>query len=265
MAATLVERGSAMALSQVERRKKVKQEAPPGIRQVVRLAISPAAAHDRRRAKREGARMPTPSDGRTLLYLIRHGATEANLARPALLQGRSDPPLARLGVRQAQATRDVLAIRPIDRCYTSPLRRAADTAAVVAAPHGLDPMPLDALTECDVGAWEGLDWATIRGRDPDAYRRFHADPAQFGYPGGESFQMVHDRVAPALAELLRRHAGESLLVVSHHVVNRTYLAGLLGLPPSHARQVTLDNCGISIVVHEAGAATVATLNAAFHL
>src|SRR5215472_2174019 len=118
---------------------------------------------------------------KTTLYLIRHGATEANVARPPRLQGRRhNPPLARLGVRQAEATRNLLAIRPIDHCYTSPLLRATQTAAVVVGPHGLVPVPLPALTECDVGRWEGLDWQTIRALDTDNYERFHANPAQWG-------------------------------------------------------------------------------------
>jgi broad specificity phosphatase PhoE len=202
----------------------------------------------------------------TVLYLIRHGATEANLARPPRIQGRRhNPPLARLGVRQAEATRDLLAIRPIDHCYTSPLLRAAQTAAIVAAPHGLTPEPLEALTECDVGRWEGLDWPAVRAQDAEDYRRFHADPGAFGYPGGESLRAVHERVAPALEKVLARHAGSSVLVVAHHAVNRTYLAGLLGLTPGQARQVTLDNCGVSVVVRRAGQTAVATLNASFHL
>ena len=205
-------------------------------------------------------------DDKTTLYLVRHGATEANLARPARIQGRRhNPPLARLGVRQAEATRDFLAPRPIDRCYCSPLLRAVQTAAIVAAPHGLSPEPVEALTECDVGRWEGLDWQTVRYLDAEAHERFHADPAAFGYPGGESFADVHRRVSVALEELLIRHAGETILVVAHHVVNRTYLASLLGLGPGQARKVSLDNCGISVVVREAGRSTVSTLNAAFHL
>ncbi|MFO0926028.1 MAG: histidine phosphatase family protein [Gemmataceae bacterium] len=202
----------------------------------------------------------------TVLYLIRHGATAANLARPARIQGRRhDPPLAPLGVRQAEATRDFLAIRPVDHCYASPLRRALQTAGVVAAPHGLTPVTLPALTECDVGRWEGLDWATVRTTDPDSYERFHADPAAFGYPDGETFADVYARVSDAIEELLQRHAGRSVLVVAHHVVNRTYLAGLLGLGPSQARQVVLDNCGISVVIRRGERTTVGTLNAAFHL
>ncbi|MCE9531166.1 MAG: histidine phosphatase family protein [Planctomycetes bacterium] len=75
---------------------------------------------------------------RTTLYLIRHAATEANLAHPPRLQGRkNNPPLAKLGVHQAAATRDFLAIRSIDACYTSPLLRAMQTATIIAEPHGL--------------------------------------------------------------------------------------------------------------------------------
>ena len=202
----------------------------------------------------------------TVLYLLRHAATDANLARPARLQGcRHDPPLARLGVRQAEATRDFLAIRPIDHCYSSPLIRAVQTAAIVAAPHGLSPQPLHALTECDVGRWEGLDWQAIRARDADAYHRYMQNPAEDGYPGGESFADVHRRASAALEELLSRHASQAVLVVAHHVVNRTYLAALLGLPVGRARQLTLDNCGISVVLRDGDATTVSTLNAAFHL
>jgi broad specificity phosphatase PhoE len=203
--------------------------------------------------------MPRSGEQKTVLYLIRHGATEANLARPARIQGRRhDPPLARMGVRQAEATRDFLAIRPIDHCYMQ-------TATIVAAPHGLAPRPLDALTECDVGRWEGLDWQTIRYLDAEGYERFHAAPADFGYPGGESLGQVYDRAAPTINELMERHAGEAVLVVAHHVVNRTYLAGLLGLTPNQARQVKLDNCGISVVRREGEDTTVTTLNAVFHL
>jgi broad specificity phosphatase PhoE len=92
-----------------------------------------------------------------------------------------------------------------------------------------------------------------------------ADPAAVPYPGGESFADVHRRAAAALDQLLADHAGRTLLVVSHHVVNRTYLAGLLGLPLARARQVALDNCGISVVVRTAEATVVSMVNAAFHL
>src|SRR5438132_11823825 len=124
---------------------------------------------------------------KTVLYLLRHAATEANLARPARLQGRRhNPGLARLGVRQAELTRDFLAVRRIDCCYCSPMLRAVQTASIIAAPHGLSPQPLEALNECDIGKWEGLDWQEIRCRDAEGYQNFMANPARHGYPGGES-------------------------------------------------------------------------------
>ena len=210
--------------------------------------------------------MSRDDESATVLYLVRHGATDANLAVPARIQGRNtDPALAAVGIRQAEATRDCLAGLPLTHCYTSPLRRASQTAAIIAAPHRLTPVPLAALTECDVGRWEGLDWETVRALDRDGHTHFHADPAAFGYPGGESFAEVYDRVRPALDDILVRHAGGSVLVVAHHVVNRTYLAGLLGIDPGRARKVILDNCGISVVVRRHGKTTVGTLNAAFHL
>ena len=171
---------------------------------------------------------------KTILYLIRHGATEANLARPPVLQGRShNPPLAPLGIRQAEATRDFLAIRPIEYCYCSPLRRALETATIVAAPHGIIPIPLDALTDC--------------------------------YPDGEALAEVPQRAHTALEELFSRHAGKAILVVGHDGANQTYLAALLGLTPDQPRRLRLDNCGISVVVREGEKTTVNTLNAAFHL
>jgi broad specificity phosphatase PhoE len=202
----------------------------------------------------------------SVMYLIRHGATEANLAQPARLQGRRhNPPLARLGIRQAELTRDFLAVRPLDQCFCSPLLRAVQTASIIAAPHGLSPLPVDDLTECDIGNWEGLDWQAIRYLDADGYRRFMDNPAEFGYPGGESFADVFRRVSRSLEQLLTKHDGQSILVVAHHVVNRTYLASLLGLTPVQARQVTLDNCGISVVSRNGDKTTVGTLNASFHL
>jgi broad specificity phosphatase PhoE len=203
---------------------------------------------------------------KTVLYLIRHGATAANIASPPVLQGRQfDPPLAELGIRQAELTRDFLAIRPVDRCYSSPLKRALQTASIIALPHGLKPEPIEGIVECDVGRWEGLDWQTIRNTDADAYERFMKNPAKFGYAGGETFADVAKRVTATIEDLLHENRGRSILVVGHHVVNRTYLAGILGLRASQARQVSLDNCGISIVVRERNQTSVSTLNASFHL
>jgi broad specificity phosphatase PhoE len=203
---------------------------------------------------------------RTTLYLIRHAATPANLQKPAKLQGcHTNPDLAPIGVRQAQATRDFLAIRPVDAIFTSPLRRSFRTAEIIAEPHGIMPIVVDELTECDVGHWEGRSWEEIKASEPEHYARYHADPAAHGYAGGENFRQVYERATRAIDEILATHDGATVMIVSHHIVNRTYLAGVLGLGPSRARAVSLDNCSISTVHWDCGKTTVGTLNSVFHL
>jgi broad specificity phosphatase PhoE len=202
----------------------------------------------------------------TTLYLLRHGATAANLDRPYRLQGRrTNQPLAPIGVRQAELTRDLLALRTFDRVLASPLLRAQQTAEIIAAPRHITLQTCEALIECDVGDWEGLTWEDVEQRDPEAFARFQQDPAAQPYVGGESFAGVADRVNPFLAEVLEKYEGETLLVVSHHIVNRVYLAGLLGLPPSRAKLIKLANCGVSVVVRSSDQTEVQTLNAIFHL
>ena len=182
------------------------------------------------------------------------------------MQGRKhNPPLAKLGVHQASATRDFLAIRGIEASYCSPLLRAVQTATIIAEPHGLAPIPVEGLTECDVGNWEGMDWQQIRYLDAEQYHAFMRNPAENGYPSGENFGQVAVRATAAINGILEANAGQTILVVSHHIVNRTYLASLLGMGVSQARSVSLDNCGISVVVRDGDKTTVSTLNASFHL
>ncbi len=203
---------------------------------------------------------------KTTMYLIRHGATKCNLAKPPRLQGQGvDQPLAPLGVRQAELTRDFLSVREFHACYASPMVRAMQTATIIAGPHDLIPQSVPLLTECDVGRWENMDWTQIKEKEPEAYRKFHDNPAKFGYPEGESFGDVSLRATKAILELFQAHEGETFFVVAHHVVNRTYLAGLLGLQPSQAKQVTLANCSVSIVVKEGRQTSIHTLNSTFHL
>jgi broad specificity phosphatase PhoE len=185
----------------------------------------------------------------TVLHLIRHGATEANLADPPRLLGRRlDPPLAPLGIRQAEAARDALAQVPLTHCYSSPLQRAIATAAIVATPHGLSPQTLEPLTECDLGHWEGLDWNTIRRRESEACASFFAKPGRTRPPGGETYQEVHTRASAAFEHILNLHRGEEVVAVAHHVVLRTYLAGLRGLPLDRAREISLANGEVIMII-----------------
>jgi broad specificity phosphatase PhoE len=199
----------------------------------------------------------------TTMYLIRHGATAANLQKPARLQGRNDVPLDSVGVQQAKETGQALQQITFAAAYCSPLLRAEQTAALI-APY-LQPQPVAALIECDVGRWENVDWNAIHRDFAEEYQQYMADPSTHGYPGGENFADVWQRVEPAFQSLLRQHSGQTFLVVSHHVVNRVYLSQVLGLPLRLGRRVSLDNCGISIVVADTTGPRVVTVNSTIHL
>jgi len=202
----------------------------------------------------------------TTLYLVRHGATAANELRPYVLQGRrTDQPLTENGEQQAAAVGRVLSSQTIDHVYCSPLLRARQTAAAIAEHRRLPIQTIPAITECDVGEWEGLTWDEIERRNPDECRAFHADPIVNGYFGGETYQQIFDRVRPAFDELYRRHAGESFVVVAHNVVNRVYLAHLLGMELRRCRDIVQNNCGVNVITHDGNRPQVQTLNTAFHL
>ena len=175
----------------------------------------------------------------TTLYLIRHGATDANLARPYILQGRGvDLNLNATGRAQAAAVGEFLKTRKLNHVYCSVLKRAVETAQAVAHPHGFEPERLEDITECNVGQWEGMDWDSIALKHPEEFRLFNEDPAESPYLGGECYRDVLTRVAPAFQCLLEKHAGETIAVVAHNIVNRVYTAHLLGLELRKAKAPT---------------------------
>lgn len=202
----------------------------------------------------------------TFIYLLRHGATAANREVPYRLQGRgSDLPLDAVGRMQAEAAALALAHVDLAAVYSSPLLRAIQTAEAVAAQRGLNVMADPALIEGDVGRWEGLTWDEAALRDPAEHRRFLDDPGTTPYPDGESFLDVQRRATPAIARLAARHDGAAIAIVGHNVLNRAYLALLLGLPIAKAREIRQSNGGVNVIEVEAARSVVHTLNAALHL
>ena len=202
----------------------------------------------------------------THLYLVRHGATAANEREPPTLQGDGvDLPLNANGLRQAECAARLLAGVDVRQVYSSPLQRALQTAQAIAVPHGLTPRTDPMFREANVGEWEGLDWGTVERRDPQAHARFMEDPGRHPYLGGESYGDVWRRAQPAWETLLRRHAGEHIVLVAHNVVNRVLLAGLLGVELKRAKSIPQGNGCVNLVQGNAGRATLVTLNSLFHL
>jgi broad specificity phosphatase PhoE len=202
----------------------------------------------------------------TTLYLVRHGATDANLRRPYVLQGRGiDLPLNETGRQQAQCVRRLFERTPVAAVYSSPLKRALETAQAIAEPHRLDVAAIDALIEADVGKWEGMAWEQIRRDFPQEYEDFHSDQSRFPYLGGESYRDVSLRALPALADLFERHPGRSIVAVAHNVVIRACAATFLGVPLARAKDLNQNNGGVSVFRREDGRTDLVTLNSVFHI
>jgi broad specificity phosphatase PhoE len=162
----------------------------------------------------------------TTVYLARHGESDWNAANR--FQGHSDRPLTERGRLQAEALAGELAeMATLSAIYSSPLRRALETAAAVGARIGLEPVAVEGLREVDVGSWTGLSRSEIELRFPGELRRW-LDGGE-GWEDGETYQEMSSRVLSALFEIADAHPGDEVLVVSHGGPIRAIQAAADGL------------------------------------
>ena len=187
----------------------------------------------------------------TTIHLARHGETDWN--RELRWQGHADPPLNALGRQQASTLAESLAGMRIAAVYASDLRRASETADVVAGRLGV-PLRLDAaLRELDVGSWEGRTLAELEARHPDAVARWE-ESGEHGWDGGESHGEMAARVLEAIRSIAAEHVGEEILVVSHGGPMRALKALAAGLDyPGERRLVPYTaNCEVCAIAVEDG-------------
>ncbi len=155
----------------------------------------------------------------TTLYLVRHGQTDWNVL--GRYQGHTDLPLNAVGQAQAQALARQLTGNPLAAIYSSDLRRARETAEVLAEALGLAVQPDPRLREMNLGAWEGQTVAEIVQRYPEAWAARTRDPLHARAPGGESVVEVAGRVTAAAESIAAVHPASQVLVVAHGVVLAT--------------------------------------------
>jgi broad specificity phosphatase PhoE len=159
----------------------------------------------------------------TRLFLVRHGATTASAEDR--FAGAIDTPLSDEGRRQARLLGERLVREPIDAVYASPLSRAMETALLACR----DPRPRPELREIAHGHWEGLTRAEAERRYPNEFASWEEDPFTFAPEGGESGVSVLARALPVVREIVERHQGKQVLVVSHKATLRLVLCSLLGI------------------------------------
>lgn len=169
----------------------------------------------------------------TTILLARHGETDWN--REGRFQGHADPPLNRTGRAQAVDLSAALMAEQLSAVYSSPLRRALETAEVLATSHGLEPVPVDDLREVDVGSWSGLTRAEVEERFPAQFARW-LDYGQ-GWEDGETYEEMGRRAVDALLLLAAAHDGERVLAVTHGGPIRAAFAFADGTTHAEARRL----------------------------
>lgn len=198
------------------------------------------------------------------IYLVRHGQTIRG--REETFRGRMDVPLDDTGRSQAASTAKALREANLAAVYTSPLSRATDTARAIAVPHNLNVAVLEALTDIDVGEWEGLSTDQIRSEYGKLYLDWQTGPDSFTFPGGESLSDVSARAISALGSILSSHSpDDEVVVVSHRVLTKLILLDILHAPVSSFWKLSQGPCCINVVNHTEAGYIVEAVNCVSHL
>jgi phosphoserine phosphatase len=179
----------------------------------------------------------------TQIILVRHGQTPWN--KDKIFRGSRDIPLNDTGREEARLAGEWLQGETIDAAYSSPLSRARDTGEAIARHHNLSVQDLPGLTDLCYGDWEGLPLNEVKVTYADLYRRWETAPATVRFPHGETLDEVKVRALQAVAEAVRRHPGQIVLLAAHRAVNKVLIAAFIGLDNSHFWRIGQDTTAIN--------------------
>ena len=195
------------------------------------------------------------------LTLIRHGETIWNLEKR--VQGLTDIELNETGIDQARKLALSLQDFPIDTIYSSPLKRAFQTAEIINRFHRKDIRVEPGLMEMDQGEFEGLTFQELLAREKDFIRKWIADPESVRMPGGESLAELQNRAWPPVEKLLA--AGQNALIVSHNFTIAAILCRLRNIRLSEFRSTCVDNASRTHIRIEEGEVRIEAINDSRHL
>ncbi len=197
------------------------------------------------------------------LYIIRHGQTDWNVE--GKIQGRQDIPLNDMGRRQARALADGMKSRPVAAVYSSPQKRAMETAEAIAGPLGLTVKAVPQLMEIGYGDWEGRSAEDILTTDRELYESWWQHPATVAPPGGETLNQVDERCRQAW-DMIRSGMKGDTAVVAHGGTLAHFIVHLLEGQPE-AKEIVVSNASITTMDYdpESGACRLVDLNDCSHL
>ncbi|MGQ9546087.1 MAG: histidine phosphatase family protein [Dehalococcoidia bacterium] len=196
------------------------------------------------------------------LILARHGQTAWNVGK--VYRGRTDVNLDEVGTQQAELLGEYLSNWKLEAIYSSPLRRALETANIIARYQRVGVHIADGLIDFDYGEWQSLPEQEVKRLYPALHSEWHNNPHKVRMPGGESLEDVRRRAIAVVDDVLCKHRG-TVALVSHRVVIKVLICSLLGLDNSHFWNVKQDVCGITIFDHIDGRFVLTRHNDASYL
>ena len=201
----------------------------------------------------------------TRIVLIRHGQTIWN--REQRFRGQADVELDEFGQRQAKATGRYVAARwPVVAVYASPLQRTMQTAQAIARAQELTAVPLGGLLDINFGEWQGQQSKEVAQRSPELFRAWQQYPHTVHFPGGEKLDDVRGRIVAALDDVVARHKGQKVALVSHTVANRMLLCAVLGWGNERFWRLRQETCAVNVFdVEKDGDFTIGLINDTSHL
>ena len=193
------------------------------------------------------------------LLFVRHGETDHNKARR--IQGPLlDDPLNATGEKQARALATHIAAEQaagaihLDAVFSSPLKRAWQTAEAIARVFRIDPIPVPAFQEFSWGIYLGR---TETGETLDAMKKAHAEwkGGNVGYrlPEGESPAIAWERAKTALFPILEKHRSGTVAIVAHGRINKIVLSGLVHDDLSRMEEFPQGNTSLTLLERAEGA------------
>jgi broad specificity phosphatase PhoE len=196
------------------------------------------------------------------LILARHGETVWNVEK--VYRGRTDVNLDEVGVKQAELLGRHLSNWELEAIYSSPLRRAIDTANIIARYQKISIHIVEGLIDFDYGEWQSLSEQRVKNLYPTLHDEWHNNPHKVRMPGGESLQDVKKRAIKVVNDVLSEYQG-SVVLVSHRVVNKVLICSLLGLGNSYFWNIKQDVGGITIFSYVDGRFVLTGHNDTSHL
>lgn len=198
------------------------------------------------------------------LMLARHGETAWN--RDKKIQGgASDTELAEKGIEQARRLGLALKDVKLTAIYSSPLKRALETARAAARYHGIEVQVAPELCEIMVGSLDGQR-ATDMRQSLSQYIMEQANGDFLKLPGGgESLTDLDGRVSVALDRILAAHHDGTVLIVAHHFVLASVLCRLMSMPVGHIGRFRMDLGSISVVTMSDGKTCLLSFSDTCHL